>query len=92
MTTPESAAKVRPTSPARELEIFRYQQFSGTAWVTNEQRPRPVAILGEAALDPDVMVVRIEGDDRARWLMACGNTSFDGNIVGTDIWIRPTLP
>lgn len=81
----------RPDYSPRELRLLSGDvELLKTSWVTNEETPRKVEIKGFGGIDPDVVVVQIEGESRPRWLMACGNTSFDGSIIGTEpkIWIR----
>lgn len=80
----------RPDYSPRELRLLREHGLKSHDWVTNESKPRRITILGKSSLDPDVYVIKIEGDTEFRWLMACGNESYDGNIIGTDIWIRET--
>lgn len=84
----------RPDYSPREVKLLReapYFGLDGTYWQTNETPPRSVTIKGRAGIDPDVQVVEIDGDPKPRWLMACGNTGFDGHIIGTDIWIREAV-
>lgn len=87
-----SSRKSIPDYSPREKKLLLEAGDYGlkdTTWQTNETPPRKVEILGRAAMDPDVQVIRIEGEPKAKWLHACGST-YDGNIVGTDIWIRET--
>ena len=79
----------RPDYSPREMRLLREQDFAGTSWVTTEKEPRKVEMLGCAMVDQDVYVVRIEGDKNCKWLMACGNNGWDGNIVGDEgLWVR----
>lgn len=84
----EQCRAKRPEYSAEEMEIFRSQQLRLHSWQTTENPPRYVLVMGRSAVDPDVFVVRVSGMSQSKWLMACGNTSFDGNIVGTDLWVR----
>lgn len=80
----------RPDYSPREQNILCTQHFAGTSWQTAEATPRKANLLGRVMVDPDVYAIQIEGEDQTRWLMACGNTSFDGSVIGTEprLWIR----
>lgn len=61
---------------------------AGFRYLTTEAQPRWVYVRGQSAIDPDVYVCRIEGDDRPKLLMNCGST-YDGHLFqsGVDIWL-----
>jgi hypothetical protein len=84
----------RPDYSPRETEILKGSSLLfSTKWKTSEETPRDVTIKGFSGFDPDVAVVMIEGETRPALLMACGNTLFDGSIIGSNprIWIREVL-
>ena len=58
---------------------------AGYRYLTKEDDPRSVHVLGECMIDPDVYVCRPEGM-KTSVLMNCGS-SFDGKIIGTEIYL-----
>jgi hypothetical protein len=77
-------------SPREKWLLNSIVNLLSTNWITTEEIPRKVKIKGRSVVDLDVVVVEIEGENKPYWLMACGNTSYDGSIIGYDpkIWIR----
>lgn len=89
---PRFNISLRPNYSEREKEIIcEYIQdkphpLAGKEWITNTVPHKTIKIKDRSLLDPDVLVVEIEGVSEWLWMMAVPSP-YVGKIVGTDIWI-----
>lgn len=65
--------------------LIKDKKATEVDWQTFEANPREVKLYGRSAMDPDIIIAQIDGFNT--WILACGST-FDGRIVGQDIYIR----
>lgn len=62
---------------------------AGFRYLTKEDEPRSVRVLGRSGIDPDVFDCYVEGMAGVRWLMNC-SSRYDGRIIGTEIYLDET--
>lgn len=77
----EEAAPVEPTEPR-----------NGETWWTDEPMPRAVLRLGASAIDPDVWVGQLEGQEEAVWVICHNGLLLNGKYgdpPGPRVTVRP---
>lgn len=93
-TQERSPAAVPRSTRTEEMDLLRdYDPGNGPSvagnfvWETDEETPRRVVLLGRSAIDPDVIVARMEAEEGVTLIMGCGSV-YDGKIIGQEVTIR----
>lgn len=58
-------------------------------WLTDEEPPRKLTVRGSSAIDPDVWVAEVEGEERSAWIIKHSLAVIHETTRDTDVKAVP---